>query len=828
MWMYSFILFLGYLNQIWSQDSTDCSPNDQVPCKKHGYRGTNCSEGILSYVLRDMPYITGSLDYPGSPSNLRASAQYKWHHKSEKHLVEVNLTITPPANGGLKFLKGFEVVRIMPDYVNSCYILNLSDVTWTTHHLQTTFELSLFPLKPSVQFIVYSLPKYKPGMFDAYRNLIVKMPVYTNDSEAWNWAAEIFLDLLEEDGVINVTINSPPEEFKFTSFEYRLISNNTTVKHDIVNKLNYRFYNVTSGEYNITVKPYDPGYMTMDTSKCLCPKKGMVATCDQCVTTHTPKFNFTLTSSPCLNEPKPSYCYPTAVWTNRPVTTQGIRSLAESSHQLETTAIVLQQDSSDQLIVDLSVGGVVLCLVTAGVVSFVLLRKCKKKEAENADKEKTELRGADDLPTAMANDGFVDVLEDDGMSVLTYPNNLNKGGLLQFEKKPKLFLLYEDENEHHRRVVTTFGTYLQTYCQCDVMMAEFTLDAPWVHQDLERADYTVVINSEGAFRANMSPSSKPMSSINSLRNKFKHEEKYDKIVMVYFEYTDEQFIIPDICPGFKYKLMKHFSDFLLHVHKIYRADKDLVQYDLPLDGNLQHRPIGHQLAEAIAQVIQYEQNKPKRAMLTGSNLLSWNRQNSDDSRYDSGLQSDIGSPGVFSINENELWPLRPNLLAMMQGESDTITITPSDVGILYDINCSQDAFNNEPSDVNNDCGNFSVSKKRPHFYMAMDPGKYPSKFVNQDSVDSGKGDFEFIAPEDFDESDVLSKTLSNQMLHFVDCYEQTSMHGSVPSGSKVYSSGQQNDLSKSTHPGYDRSADLQILQTQFENDDVISLGGVSI
>lgn len=56
---------------------------------------------------------------------------------------------------------------------------------------------------------------------------------YTNKTEARDWVAEIFLDLLEEDGVITVTINSPPKEFRFTSFDYRLFqSNNTLVKHE--------------------------------------------------------------------------------------------------------------------------------------------------------------------------------------------------------------------------------------------------------------------------------------------------------------------------------------------------------------------------------------------------------------------------------------------------------------------------------------------------------------------------------------------------------------------------------------------------------------------
>ncbi|XP_052271820.1 interleukin-17 receptor D-like isoform X3 [Dreissena polymorpha] len=737
MWMYCLIAFFGFLNLTRSQSSLDCSPNDQVPCKKYSYRGINCSEQFLRDTFASMPYVTSTLDHPGKPENLNVSARYK-KYTNGQYYVEVNLTWTPPANGGVQFLRGFEVTRYAPyaspAAATSCYILDLSNVSWNMNIIQTVFELNLYPLPTSyMYFEVYSLPKYehRGGALDQFLKVTVDMPAHTYPTNALDWRAEIYFDTSQKDGVIEVRINKPPAEFKFESFEYSLwYSDGRLVERkEAVKQYNCTFTNVTTGEYEIAVKPHDPYFTTQNTTLCLCSRTESVAECVPCTTTKTKSFNFTY----------------------------------------------------------------------------------------KAEKEKTELNGVHTPPTAKANGGFDDVVVDDGVSVLTFSNlnNNNKVGLLQFKKKPKLFLLYEDENEHHRRVVTTFGTYLVTYCQCDVMMAEFTLDAPWVHQDLERADYTIVVNSEGAFRANMSPSSKRMSSINSLRNKFKHEERYDKIVMVYFEYTDEQFIIPDICPGFKYKLMKHFSDFLLHVHKIHRADKDLVQYDLPLDGNLQHRPIGHQLAEAIAQAIQYEQNKSKRAKLTGLDLLSWDRQNSNDSRFDSGLQSDIGSAEALSINGNELWPFRPSLLAMIQGQSDTITITPSDVGILYDNNCS--------------LGKPSVAKNRPHLNMPMNPDQSPPPMYDRlESHDSGQAGYEFIAPDDFDESDVLSKTLSNQMLHFVDRYEQTSMHGSVPSGRKVYSSGQQNDLSKSTHPGYDRSADLQILQTQFENDDVISLGGVSI
>ena len=430
--------------------------------------------------------------------------------------------------------------------------------------------------------------------------------------------------------------------------------------------------------------------------------------------------------------------------------------------------------------------------------------------------------------------------------------------------RPKLFMLYEDENEHHHKVVHTFARYLSGYCQCDVMVAEMDLDKPWVHQDLSKANYAIVVNSEGAYKAyaskfgsngssggvgvvnsERSPNASPkLGGINSLRRTFLSEERYDKIVMVYFEYTDEQFIIPDICPGYKYKLMKNFTDFLLHIHKLDRTD-NLAQYDIPFEGDLHRQPIGQQLRAAITEATKYEQtkkSKPPKVVL--------DRFPSDDSRYDSGLPPDLGTPGQTPVIEGE-WPLgsQDKLLAALKlHPGDAITISPSLLGIDPDIDgqsCTeiQPQFQSQTytklpyTDYETPFSpeihqtspqmytklSFGPTKPRPMLNIpsAKGHGHFQS---NQSSPDSGHLDSipDFLPPDDIDNFETASKTQSEQMQIFNQKYydldesdEDRDLDTSM------------NDLDRPERRG-DRFGDLQFLQESCSKGEVVSLGGESV
>lgn len=413
---------------------------------------------------------------------------------------------------------------------------------------------------------------------------------------------------------------------------------------------------------------------------------------------------------------------------------------------------------------------------------------------------------------------------------------------MRFEKCPKLFLLYEDDHDYHRNVVNNFATYLQQHCQCVVMCVEWQLDAPWVHQDLQQADYIVIVNSEGAYTTYMnkfgqqnesvtshqhsSPMTKRMSSINSVRNKFLHDERYDNIVMVYFEYTNEKYILPDICPGYKYQLMKHFTDFLLHIHKLHRTD-NLMKYDLPLDGDHGKRPIGQKLLESIAAAECYQQHNPKWAQNRFGYDRMWSHV-SEDSKFDSGLPEDFNSPVQTPEIEGQA-PFKNQdvFIHLLEGKS-VCTVNPSDIGF---------APKQEPNILPSFTEEVNVSHAPKHR-----PKLSPQNFTAEAKQVQGEGtppppscstvesDFGFFPPDDFDdEFDVLSKTQSEQMKSIVDRYQaRNNFETSQYNNMQVY---------RNHYENYDKNRDLLLLKVHSgevpfiecnTNGEVISLGGESV
>lgn len=400
-------------------------------------------------------------------------------------------------------------------------------------------------------------------------------------------------------------------------------------------------------------------------------------------------------------------------------------------------------------------------------------------------------------------------------------------------KRPKLFLLYEDDHQYHRKVVHTFASYLQQHCQCDLMCVEWHLDAPWVHQDLQKADKVIVVNSEGAYKSYMSvygkrnhydsnyssTGSSQMSSINSIRNKFLHEEPYDHIVMVYFEYTSERYILPDICRGFNYKLMKHFTDFLLHVHNLHRAE-NLSRYDLPLDGNHRKRPIGLELEESILEAAKYEHDNPDWSVKHFGRMYS---HTSDDSRYDSGLQADM-SPGQSpEVEKSEPWSTQAYLQKYLNG-ADSVTLTPSQISVEIQ---KHDAYDN-----------FVKDNQKSHLFSSIDSqnqsNTHPNtvSIPNQNAVTYDNLADDFIPPDDIDDDiDTVSKTFSEQMKNIVDRYNTQK---NSDSSQEI---GEHFQPQPEYHPrAYDRNNDLYFLNLQSgeipliscSNADVVSLGGESV
>lgn len=804
---------------------SDCSPTENIPCTQHRYNNDDCSPISLREKFPNI-YETNSSGFPGKPGSLDAKARYR-QYLNEKWYPEVNLTFTTPQNAGKNSVRGFLVTRTDAYYNPSCYILDLSNVTWNVNSLEemeTIFHLDMFPI-PKIDgqpvfahFELYALPLPATRLekYDHFLQLFIEFPSqYDPSPTRENWKASIYFSQKSEEGKINVTISPPPPEFGFTQFLYRLEKNTTWEQQAWSVELTHTFTRVPSGTYRITVSP----------------GVGLV-------TTMTQPFYFNNTSG----DEIPPHTIITTVSTKAPMADETTVKAKPSTP--DTTVIESSptrpgdEDVPAAKVIAAVLGSLAGLVLVIGVGLIFLFRHFRMCNGDAIEKPEDD----QDFPVPGPNPTF-----DEDKSIISLPKseliiNNKSADKKRFTVRPKVFVLYEEDHEFHKIVVDKFATYLQQHCQCDVMYVEWQLDSPWVHQELEAAKYVVIVNSEGAYKSYMSKASEKnspsltnrrMSSINSIRNKFLHEERYDRYVMVYFDHTDEKFIIPDISPGYKYKLPKHFTDFLLHIHQLKRTD-NLAQYDLPLDGNHCSRPIGQDFLESIKKAQQFQLEHPNWAYKKYG-LDTVYSHVSDDSKFDSGLPEDFGSP--LSTPEVGTYANQQLLQRLLEDGHSVVTVNPSDVGFIECDNPITSISHSSEVFVPRECK--SRPKLSPESFCQnpeIKQNSYPPTPPTSGTVES---EFAFIPPDDLDEDfDVKSKSQSEQMQSIVDRYlfhsraARSSSEIAEKGGNSASCIMEENELNSDDHSSsYDRFGDLQLLKIHSGgelSDDVISIGGESV
>ncbi|XP_060581366.1 uncharacterized protein LOC132737981 [Ruditapes philippinarum] len=834
-----------------------CSPKLDVPCEFIRYTGEECSP---ENMLKKFPfYETSTAKFPGKPGSFEADASYKFYPKYNKWYPAVNLTFTMPQNAGKNYVKGFEVTRYESSNTISCYILDLSNITWDENsltELDTLFWLYMWPLNPNplplYRFELYTLPKQenREDRFDHYLNLNIEFQGYTSSSTetARDWRSTISLSKNNNAGTINVTIATPPTKFGFTLFEYSLLDNKSgsILKSENSRQHWHVFTGVTTGSYKIWVIPVRDG------SFCPCKEESV---CKSCITTSTTGFFFNYTGTvPSTTTTLLPVNVPVTKPTGSEVITEKRTEKSSPGESVTLTDAYKRSTTESNEISDTKVAfaivgsivGLALAVIIPGIIYY---SRCRNNGGEKIVRngDHPDLDGSPVLPGK--NPGYADEIA----SIMTFPNSIhgiNNGNAekKQLTKKPKLCLLFEDDHQYHRAVVNHFATFLQQHCQCISMCVEWQLDAPWVHEDLDQADFIVIVNSEGAYSSymarygqknssltvNQSPMTRRMSSINSVRNNFLRDERYDNILMIYFDYTDEKFIIPDICPGFKYRLLKHFPDFLLHIHKLRRTD-NLSDYDLPFDGKFNTRPIGQKLLESIAAAEQYQQQNPKWLEKRLCYDRLWSIA-SDESKYDSGITDDYNSCGNTPQSERSppfhTSPQEAGLLHLLDGQS-LLTVNPSDIGLSVPPRLNDSSQEN--AYVLNTHNTKHRPKLLPHSFVANSQN-LSNHLPTPPTCSTVEDEFAFIPPDDLDDDfDVLSKTQSEQMKSIVDRYHARNNMGiSLETHSdEGYENGHE---ARDQSEGYDRNRDLLLLKVQSGevpfiscmNSDIVSLGGESV
>ena len=200
-----------------------------------------------------------------------------------------------------------------------------------------------------------------------------------------------------------------------------------------------------------------------------------------------------------------------------------------------------------------------------------------------------------------------------------------------------MFIVSADDHQHHRQVIERFAIYLHKYCKCDVVYAPWRASEIqtrgngnlWAITNINKCDYTIIINSEAAFNlfeavkdqtrrpAYKNPDAGPEGdlftpSIMHVISKLSDRQSFPKLIMASFEYTNDEHIISEI-PGLRYKVPKHLSNLLCHIHMLdtQAIITSLRINDLPSGDNMAETPEGKNLEKAIRSATVYERRNPK-------------------------------------------------------------------------------------------------------------------------------------------------------------------------------------------------------------------------
>lgn len=670
---------------------------------------------------------------------------------------------TPPQDGSIALLKGFEVMQYKSSQtLPTCHIFDLSEANWQDgiQDFETLFSLVLFPMAPGLEYALslYTLPKLPPK-YEKYKDLqlTVRTSNVAQGKEARFWAASISYHLNPTEREVLVSFTKPLEKHGFKEYEVTLKNLIAGQRQSVfITEYQHTFTEVVSGIYEIWVLPLK------ERGGCSC-REGELE-CHVCSTTRTANFTFEYDLT--TTESSLSTSLSSSLDPSMPISSSSDNAgpvpgepVTQSTSTKDSEESSTKRSTSD----DESVTGVQIAMAVVGsllgiglvVVMLLIYYYCRRRSAgdENDNYKANEID--DDLDSTVT----AEVIKK-GLPINNHPAEK-----IILERRPKLFVLYEEDHPHHKKVVDNFMRYLTDYCNCTVMSGQLHLDTTWVHEETQDADYVIIVNSElayGVYKSllgkiqgqteNTSSGNLQVPGINCIMQRFLQEPRYDKIVMVYFDYTDEKYIIPDICPGYHYRLMKNFTDFLLHIHKLKRTD-NLTRYDLPLDGKYYLKPAGKDLQTEIKKAAAYQRQNPNWFIQTYGYMRSFSNA-SDESGIDSGLPPEP----IF------LDPVSRHLQEHFDSDSqDAITVTPP-VFIEYGgktyRTLSPHSFQPHIYNSNKQAKTARESSPTTEFGGA---GNYITSAETPVTADSG-GQFDFIPPDDQSEFETASKSQSEQMM----------------------------------------------------------------
>ncbi|XP_046555645.1 uncharacterized protein LOC124264908 [Haliotis rubra] len=585
------------------------------------------SKSHLQYGCNDsdLPPNVGG-DFMGPPQTLEVEGALYRNETLGISYSQVVITWTPPATAsGFKNLKGFyvKIQRVIAGYpMPVCRVFDFSQNIFSSEDYKLTFRKKMLGFEGGINHL-YHLMLYTLPIASAskWQSQFFKLQSPDVNSPGWWTAAVSYTNIYPSvPAAITARFSLAPKEFNFTNYIFTLMGERDTF--NFLERCEISIFQASTCQgktydkpaanatsititftvtvvdvYRIRMEPDDPYWN--DPNRCLCYEKtsSIVRSCVRCILTVTGDIavrggsqDESSTTMPRTTEPGAS---PTA-----PTGTTGTTTGTQDSHSVSpSTAAADFLTSEDVITVVAALAGGLVGIVCVSLVVVLLWRKHRS-----------------------AGNNF---------EVNTKPgqNYLNQQNHSHAHPVKKVYLLYAEDHKDHINVITNLAIYLKDHCKCEVFFLPWfrgTIQTTgvyqWIMTHIDQSDYVILISSEAAYNLfdtrststtyradDEGPEGDTFSpAMTHVMAKSAEPGFFKKTILVYFEYTNEDFVLKEISPGLQYKLPKHFKELMCHIHEVNAMNRRQIE---GMD-NLQATTGGRNVLEAVTKAKHFETSDP--------------------------------------------------------------------------------------------------------------------------------------------------------------------------------------------------------------------------
>ncbi|XP_067684364.1 uncharacterized protein [Haliotis asinina] len=491
---------------------------------------------------------------------------------------------SPAAAAGSEYFKGFyvKIAALTGSAAFKCEVLDFSYNRFTSQYHRLKFQKEMQGFNAGGSDVVYLIEMFTLPMTRGTKpsKEFFTLPPQQDETSTWTWMSSILYKKQRFSAPADIVarFSLAPKHYRFRKYtvgldkgpEHSNLYHECTVDTleayschgkdyekppDNATSLIHTFYDVKPGNYTIWISPQDPHFQYDDL--CVC---------------------YEMTSS---NETKCKACT---------VTQSGTITVEENEGSTPSPDVLSTVFTA-----------VFACvLVVAIIVIAVLVCRRHHNTARSA------IGGS------------------------SMRRHLCSGSGKPFPRK-KVYLLYAEDHKDHLNVISRLAIYLKNQCCCEVFYSPwFKRDFhsigtyQWIISHIDEADYVIVISSEAAFKLldarNTNTSLKTEDegpegdifspAITHVRTKSLEPDFYRKTILVYFDYTSEDFVLEEVSPGVHYKLPKHFKDLLCHIHEVDVFDQTCRHPAIDAMVKLQATRSGRHLRKAIESARHFQRSNP--------------------------------------------------------------------------------------------------------------------------------------------------------------------------------------------------------------------------